>query len=145
MAEPHVITALIMKRAELAGVIEHHQTLLRQGIIDLDNLDATLRLFEPEIELEDIKPKPFPPRHAAFKGEVARIVLGALRESNGPMTAQQLAQHFMAERGMNTADKKLVKTIGKRIGACLRHHRGKGLLRSISGPGPLLLWEITSG
>lgn len=141
MENDHAISALTRKRAEIAGVIEHHQTLLRQAIIDLDNLDATLRLFQPDIELEDIKPKPFPPRNVAFKGEVSRIIFGALRAANGPMTAQQLAQHFMAERGLNTADKRLVKTIGKRIGSSLRHHRAKGVLRSVPGEGRLL-WEV---
>jgi hypothetical protein len=34
MAEPQVVTALIRKRAEIAGLIEHHQTMLRQAIID---------------------------------------------------------------------------------------------------------------
>lgn len=65
MALPHVITA---KRAELAGLLEHHQALVRQTIIDLDNVDATLRLFDADIALEEIKPKPIPPRHCAYKG-----------------------------------------------------------------------------
>ncbi len=78
MAEPHVVTALIRKRAEIAGQIEHTQTQLRQLVIDLDNLDATLRLFKPDIDLEEIRPKPLPPRHHAFKGEVSRIVLDTL-------------------------------------------------------------------
>ena len=142
MAEPHVVTALIRKRAEIAGRIEHTQTALRQFIIDLDNLDATIRLFKPDIDLEEIQPKPFPPRHAAFKGEVSRVVFETLRQSNGPMTAQQLAQRLMAARGLNTADKRLVRTIGKRVGSCLRHHRAKGTLRSMQGKGPHLLWEI---
>ena len=71
MFEPHVVSALVKKRAELTGQIEHTQTQLRQFIIDLDNLDATIRLFVPDIDLEDIKPKPMPPRHAAYKGEIS--------------------------------------------------------------------------
>ncbi len=43
MAEPHVVPALLRKRAEIAGRIEHTQTALRQRIIDLDNLDAELK------------------------------------------------------------------------------------------------------
>ena len=39
--------------------------------------------------------------------------------------------HVMAERGMNTADKRLVKTVSKRVGAALRHHRNKGLVKSV--------------
>ncbi len=142
MAEPHVVTALIRKRGEIAGRIEHAQTVLRQLIIDLDNLDATLRLFVPDIELEDIKPRPLPPRHAAFKGEVTRIVFETLRQSEGPMTAQQIAQRVMAERGLNTSDKRLVRLIGKRVGACLRHWRNKNIVRSEQARGQCLLWKI---
>ncbi len=91
MADEHVIAGLTRKRAELAGRIEHAQTALRQLIIDLDNLDATLRLFVPDIEPAEIKPTPFPPRHAAFRGEVSRIVLPALRQSRKPLTAQDIA------------------------------------------------------
>ena len=82
MADPHVLTSLIAKRAELAGQLEHHQTMVRQLLIDLDSVDATIRLFKPDIDLEEIRPKPLPPRHAAYKGEVARIVLGT---PNGPV------------------------------------------------------------
>src|SRR5690606_9031496 len=101
MAEPHVVTALIRKRAEIAGQLEAAQNHARQLVIDLDHVDATLRLYVPDIDLEEIKPKPLPPRHAAFRGEVSRLILEALRVAPEGMTAQALAQHFMAERGMN--------------------------------------------
>ena len=135
MADPHVLTGLIKKRAELAGQIEAAQTTLRMLVIDLDNLDATIRLFQPNIDLEEIRPKPLPPRHHAFKGEVTRIVLDTLRQSDKPMTSQELARHVMAERGLNTADKRLVQVIGKRVGACLRHWRCKGVVLSQKGTG----------
>jgi len=35
-------------------------------------------LFDPEIDLLEIKPKPLPARNQAFRGEVSRIVLGTL-------------------------------------------------------------------
>ena len=40
MADPHVVTGLIAKRAEIAGQIEHTQDQLRQLVIDLDHIDA---------------------------------------------------------------------------------------------------------
>jgi hypothetical protein len=142
MAEPHVVTGLIAKRAELAGLLEHHQAMVRQLVIELDSLDQTLRLFAPDIELAEIKPKPLPPRHAAYKGEVARIILGTLRDAQRPCSTQELTMHVMAARGMNTADKRLVKTVAKRIGACLRHHRSKGVVTSDIGLGQRMVWEI---
>lgn len=67
MATPHVITALCDKRGELAGLIDGLQDQLRQAMIDLDHIDCSLRLFDPDIELDEIRPKPLPPRHHAFK------------------------------------------------------------------------------
>ena len=48
----------------------------------------------------------------------------------------------MAERGLNASDKRLVRLVGKRVGACLRHQRERGLVRS--RPGAYLVWEIAS-
>lgn len=142
MADPHVLTGLMTKRAELAGLLEHHHAKVRQLMIDLDAIDQALRLFKPDIDLAEIRPKPVPPRHAAYKGEVARIVLGTLRDANRPCSTQELTMHVMAERGMNTADKRLVKTVSKRVGACLRHHRNKELIRSAKGLGDRIAWEV---
>ena len=50
-ALPHVVTALIEKRRELAGKIEGLQGQLKQAVVDLDNVESTLRLFAPEIDL----------------------------------------------------------------------------------------------
>jgi hypothetical protein len=120
MENDHVLSGLIRKRAEIAGQLEAAQNALRMLIIDLDNLDAAIRIFDPDIDLAEIRPKPLPPRNHAFKGEVSRIVLGMLR----------------------TADRRLVKVIGKRVGAVLRHHRQTGTVRSLDGDGQLLLWEV---
>lgn len=144
MENEHALNALLRKRAELTGLFEHHQAKARQLMIDIDSLDQTIRMFAPDIDLEDVKPKPLPPRHAAYKGEVARIVLGTLRDAKRACSTQELTMHVMAERGMNTADKRLVKTVTKRVAACLRHHRNKGLLRSSKGLGSRQTWNIIS-
>ena len=89
-----------------------------------------------------ICPKPLPPRHQAFKGEVTRIVRMALRQSDRPLTTKDLAQQVMAERGLNTADKRLVRVMSKRIGSAMRHLRGRGLVRSKQGPGQYLVWKV---
>ena len=49
----------------------------------------------------------------------------------------------MAERGLNTSDKRLVRLVGKRVGACLRHQRSKGLVRSEAKQGQFMVWRLT--
>ncbi|MCH2486472.1 MAG: hypothetical protein MK010_01845 [Erythrobacter sp.] len=113
-------------------------------MIDLDHIDATLRMFDPEIELDEIKPKPLPPRHHAFKGQVTRAILSMLR-SEGPMDAKAITIRLMAERELNSADKALQKAMHKRIGAALRNMRERGLVGSQEPrKGGLLVWSIAS-
>ncbi|MEC9368411.1 MAG: hypothetical protein VX871_06930 [Pseudomonadota bacterium] len=142
MGEPHVISALVAKRAEIAGQIEHLQDRMRQLVVDLDNVDATIHLFDPTIELADIKSKVVPPRHQAFKGEVSRIVLTTLKNAKKPLTSADIAQRVMAERGLDTANKRLLRLMVKRTGACLRAHRLNGVVKSTDGPTQYKLWEI---
>ena len=103
---------------------------------------ASSRLFRPEIDLEEIKPSPLPPRHSAFKGEMSRIIFKAMRDAGRPMTFKEITFQVMAERSLNVTDKRLVRLIQKRIGACLKHYKRRGTLKATMGPGPFLLWEI---
>src|SRR6185312_7989482 len=91
-ALPHVVTALIAKRAELAGQIERAQGEVKRLTIALDNVESTLRLFAPEIDMASIAPRAVPPAHHAFRGEVSRIILEALRTAVGPLSTTALTE-----------------------------------------------------
>jgi hypothetical protein len=142
MAETHVLSGLLAKRSELAGQIDHHQLMLRNLIIQLDSLDATIRLFKPDIDLEMVKAKPLPPRNAAFQGEVTRAILDKLRRTQRPMSTRELTLAVMEARGLDNADANLLRLVTKRVNATLRHQRNRGVLTSESGPDNHLLWEI---
>ena len=142
-ALPHVVTALIEKRRELAGKIEGLQGQLKQAVVDLDNVESTLRLFAPEIDLEAIGARKVPPAHHAFRGEVSRIILEALRKTTVPLSTTDLTERVMRERGLDQNDVALRRTMGRRIGACLNHwRRVRHVVKSMPGPGQVLLWEI---
>src|ERR671929_452335 len=94
------ISALVRKRAELAGLVERHRAELDTMLTNLGHLDATLRLFDPEIRLDAIRPKA--PRPAAVPGRpviTTRMVLDALRRAGGPLTAREIAARLLAELG----------------------------------------------
>ncbi|MDQ2877610.1 MAG: hypothetical protein M3R41_00840, partial [Pseudomonadota bacterium] len=139
----HVVSGLMSKRGELAGTVDALQDQLRQAMIDLDHVDCTLRLFDPDIDLDEIKPKPLPPRHHAFKGQVTRSILAMLR-AEGSMDARTITLRMMAERELNLTDKVLAKAMQKRIGAALRNARDRGLVVSAAGKSGMLVWEITT-
>ena len=138
---PNLLNGLVTKRAELSGRIhaneEEHCLLLR----DLRALDATIYLFEPAVDVSEIKPKPVAQPHRASFGEITRIVLDTLRESTRAMTSCELAMVVLQERQLDEHDATLRSLLRKRVGACLLAHKNRGNLRSIPGR-PLLTWEI---
>ena len=143
MKNDHVISGLIAKRAELAGHIEHLQGELKRVIVELDHIDAALRIFEPQIDFEAITPRRVPNAHHAFRGEVSRIVLETLRRSGTPMSTHAITDAVMKERGLDVTDAKLHRLMQQRVGACLNHWRRKrGVLKSTPGAGGLLVWEV---
>jgi len=143
MKNDHVVSGLIAKRAELAGKIESLQAQVKQAVIELDHIDAALRIFDPNIDLEAITPRRVPNAHHAFRGEVSRIVLEALRKTRRPMSTHALTDAVMNERGLDIKDAKLHRLMQQRVGACLNHwRRVRGVLKSSEGPGGMLFWEV---
>src|SRR5712691_1920729 len=143
MAADIALNALIRKRAELAGELERHESTVRQLRIDLDSLDATIRLFNPEVDVTRIEPKRLRAQ-AADKGGFGYVIFAVLRSAGRPCTAREIALHAMAQRGMNTANQRAVKSMTVRACASLRHYRKRGLLRSIYKAGEYLQWEIVA-
>lgn len=141
MADTHVMTALRTKRAQLAGHIDALQDQLREAMIAVDHVDCTLRIFDPDIDLDEIKPKPLPPRHHAFKGQVTRAILAMLR-TDGAMDCRAITIRLMAERDLNVNDKTLSKAMQKRIGAALRNLRERQLVVSEQIAGGALRWRV---
>jgi hypothetical protein len=76
MTQLHVVSALSNKRAELAGIVRQlEQQLVRQRT-NLAHLDATMRLFDPDIQPKRIRPKQPRARSVWFRpGECLRLAL----------------------------------------------------------------------
>lgn len=144
MAEPHVITALVRKRAELAGDIENGQAAVMRMIRELEGLDATIRLFDPDYRVEEIRPKAFrPPEDWSKRGEMTRIILDILRQAAEPLTSRDIALQLIAERALDISDEKLCRLMVKRVGVALRLQRDKGVVKSDQGTGLYMVWELT--
>ena len=113
---------------------------LRQLIMDADNLDVAIRIFDPGMDLAEIRPKAVPRQHVAFEGEVRRAVLDALRETGLVLTVKDIALRMMEARKLSAADARLVE---KKLGACLRKLRGQGTVQSAKGRGDSLRRKLT--
>ena len=143
MAETHVKSALVKRRADLSGDIERTHGELRQMVLDLENLDATIVMFDPSYQVESIKPKAFrPPKDWSNRGEMTRVVLSILRMASEPLTTRDVALELLVTRALDKSDKRLLRLMSKRVGVALRTQRDKGSVKSEQGPGQYQLWEI---
>lgn len=142
MAESHVVTGLVAKRSEMAGLIQHFQSEISRISGDLRHLDATIKLFAPEFDLRTVRAKEHRERNQYFRpGERPRMVLDILRESQGVMTARQIAEAIILRKGLeSSAD--LVGQLQKNVLQAVKDLEGKGTLAQGGIDGAARAWRI---
>src|SRR6202022_3730652 len=134
MADPHIISALREKRAIVAGLIERLERKLEQHRVDLTHIDGVLRLFQPDRDPAEIKPKRTYARRTRYfaRNELSRLCMDALRASDGaPMTTDEIAGRVIEVKGFAAADAALRKAIGEQSLALMRLFRKRGMVEQI--------------
>ena len=110
---------------------------------DLESLDATILQFDPDYQVEAIKPKAFrPSKDWSDRGRMTRIILSILRQAAEPFTTRDIALLLLVERRLDRNDQRLLRLMTKRVGVALRGQREKGAVWSEHGPGQHMLWRL---
>ena len=135
---PNTVAGLIEKHRTIAGEIEATRRQLDALVFDLEAVEHTIRLFDPDAQLGRAKPLPSP--HAAFRGEMRRDVLAALRGAQGPLTSLDIAEQVVAARKLLPT---MTPTIRKRVGAALWKLRAKGFVEEVPQAGEYKAWRLT--
>ena len=142
MAESHVVSALVNKRAEIAGMITRTEQQLGQFRAELVHLDATLRLFAPDLEPKTIPAKKIWQADLCFEqGELSRRVIDALRRAGEPIRAPDLVRAVMIDKGLDPGDRPSFARVQWKIRDTLKRLNKRGLLAP-DGVGHGVLWRI---
>jgi hypothetical protein len=147
MADPHVISALREKRALVAGLVEKLERKLEQHRADLTHIDGVLRLFQPDRDPAEIRPKRVYVRRTRYfaRNELSRLCMDALRAADGALlTTDEIAGRIIEAKGFDAADAALRKAIGEQSLALLRSFRKRGIVDQI-GLGRGVRWKLTGG
>jgi hypothetical protein len=140
MSEPHVIGALRRKRSELGGVVNQLEQRLVKHRADLAHLDATMRLFDPAIRPQEIRPRQQRARSVWFRpGECLRLIYDELRDAPQPVTTRELAVRLMRVKAMPTNDDRCRELIQKTILGSL--NRAKQTIARIETAG-VVAWRL---
>jgi len=138
-----VLSGLIRKRQELAADFDTAQAHLARVVASLDALDATIRLFSPNLDLDAARVRPARqvrnPQH-----ETTRQVLGVLREAAGPLSYRDTALAMMQAAGGNVGDAGQVEVMRRRVAACLRRLVRQGTVVEGLAVGGVLRWSVTN-
>jgi hypothetical protein len=132
MADPHVISALRNKRAELSGELIAAEKRILQLRDDIASLDRTIRVFDPTAEPHTIlpilrrkKPTLIP------RGQCSRAVLDMVRLADNPMTAREIAVQLAARYQMDASNADAMKALIAKVRNTLA--RQKGLTSELRG------------
>jgi hypothetical protein len=140
MAEPLIIGALRNKRSELAGIVLSLEQQLVQRRASLTHLDATMRLFDPELRPEEIRPRRRRTCNAWFRpGECLRLIYAVLRDAPEPVTTRDVAERIMAMKGLAASDARQHALIQKTVLASLS--RAKATIERVETAG-VVSWRV---
>jgi hypothetical protein len=110
MAQTHIISALPAKRSQLAGLLAHHRKEITGLSEEVKTVDAVIKLFEPDYRIDAIRPKRYQKQNAFFKhGEAHRLILDVLRESDKPLSTNDIAKAVMVRTGIEDAHEKTLQ------------------------------------
>jgi hypothetical protein len=129
MSEPHVVSALRAKRAEVSGDIRDLENKIKRQRANLVHIDATIRVFAPGLNPDSIAPKRRYQRSRYFaKGEISRSVLDALRKAAGqPIKVSAIVADLVAVKGFQSDDTALMESVTGRVLTVLRRLHGYNL------------------
>lgn len=142
MERPNTVAGLEAKRNELVKLRKLLEAEIRKVTCDIDHLEASIALFDPENTPAAIKR--YVVKHRAKKGDVRRFVLEALKDATGPLTSADLTDQWLERRQLRTDEQTRV-VIRKRIGACLVTLRNDKLVQSADIGSGLKEWSVAQG
>ncbi|MBJ7532648.1 hypothetical protein JDN40_00675 [Rhodomicrobium vannielii ATCC 17100] len=133
MAEPHIISGLKAKQEDLRRRISDLEKRIKETRSDLATITEALRICG------DTAPTSKPGN--LFKpGELSRIILDALRASDG-MDANELTERVMEELALDRSNAALVKKVRDRVGVALLRYHARGHLRQGGIRNRMRIWH----
>lgn len=141
MAESHVVSGLVSKRAEMAGMIQHHQQEITRLSSDLAHVDATIKLFAPEMDLRTMRAKAHRERNQFFRpGECQRLVLEIFRDAAGAaLSCRRIADQLVIRKGLDAA---LTEQMQKNALAVAHRLEKAGTLTPAGKDGQGQTWQL---
>jgi hypothetical protein len=142
-SKDHVVSGLIEKRRELAGIIDQLQRQLDQHRADLMHIDGVLRILATDLDPETIRPKRIYRRNRYFaRNELMRLCLAAFRAALGEaISIDDITQQVIASKGFDAVDGVLRRAIRDQAGDVVKRLYSRADVEKI-GRGRAIRWKL---
>ena len=144
MAETHVLSALIRKRAEVSGEIKHYESLLKKSKLNLQSIDQTIHIFDESYDLRTIKAKRVSSERYFKNGEAKTMILDVLRTATEPMNTTNVSKMIASEKSIDNDEGFDLERFCKVILASLARCESNGLIERVGKDGLSILWQIAT-
>lgn len=113
MGEPHVISALAAKRAELAGKmldLDRQKAALKAQVGHIDHSLAIFGYRDPPRDIPPVRPKVY-----RFRRRELAIFVRELARDGAKLTNREAAVQLIARKGWDAADLGLVRKVADSV------------------------------
>jgi hypothetical protein len=142
MAETHVISALVKKRAELHGDIQHYETIIKKSKENLTSIDKTIHIFDETYNINTIKSKKTYRNRFFNNGEAKVHVLDVLRESNKPLQTNEISKMIANKKSIEFENDLDSKNFHKSVSTALKNVLNNNLVEKVGTKGLIGIWKI---
>jgi hypothetical protein len=139
--EHPAVDYLVRLHADLGGKILENRKEAKRLAEGMKHVEAVIRLFDPAYNVTRIAARRRYKGNSVFKrGTILRNALDVLRKAQGPLTAREITERMLAERGASI-DAKAMRSLIASVQTSLVNHDGKTVARA--GEGMPARWTIT--
>ncbi len=141
MERPNTVSGLQAKRKELVKLHKNLVAEAKKVMCDIDHLDATIRLFDPDADLGRVRRNRYATKHRAPKGHMKRFILDQFREADVPLSSRNITEAWIKDRGLQPDEATFV-ILRKRIGAAIQTAKQGGVVEEVGSDGEYKLWRL---
>lgn len=128
--------------AELGGRILENKTEGDTLRLQMQQVEAVLKLLDPSYDVRPIAVKRRTPNPWFKRGTVYRSAVDVLRTAETPLTAREIADRMLAAKGVTDAEPAAVTDLSGSVNSSLQNHKGKGVRQANDGSFPAR-WSIS--
>ena len=127
-AQSPVVYALLKLHAELGGRIKENKREAARLRLDMKHVEAVLHLIQPGFNARQIAPRRrYNPNPLFKRGHVFRAVLGVLKGTSDPMTAEEIIMALFRSKGVPEPTREQRRHLYGAVNASLRNNEGKAV------------------